>query len=224
VRRINITNVFVLGMGIAVGILAFQLNGARNDVRKYREAARSAGIHAENQIALLADAAEIHGQLRDRAVQAELERDGLAKELDERPVVETVIEVQVPAATVEADPVEVDSASVHLTFEDEWLTAEVEFRPVDVTATLNYQIAPISIRIGARCGAVDPISGVRPAIITIDRIDPAPREGMEIVVSDSQISPDICNPVILLDESGGFDLKSAGLGALAVLGTLLIGR
>ena len=223
-KHLKITNVFVLGAFIAIGFLSFQLSHARSEASKYREAARAAGIMAENQLALAADQMVIAGQLRDRAVQAEVARDSLAGALEERPVIETVVRVEVPAETVEAEPLIADSV-IQAHFEDEWLTADIEIRTVDVTATLDYQIAPISIRIGARCGRLDPVTGVRPAIITIDRVDPAPREGMEIVVSGSTISPDVCNPVVVVpSESRGFDLKSAGLGALGVLGVLLLGR
>lgn len=218
--RTYITRAGVVLALALTGFFAVQAHLARSDVAKYREAARRAGLYAENATAMAAENYRVADQWRQRAMQVEVERDSLAQELEERPVVETVVVLDPDPAMIDAGSEDIadEGEAVVLNFEDEWLTAEVEYRPVDVTASIRYDLKPIRFTVGARCGAIDPASGVRPAIITIDQ-GQAP---LEITIEHAEIDPEVCNAAVEVVEDGGFDLKSAGLGALGVIATILL--
>lgn len=209
--------VFFLCLGVIVALLAYENHRLENEARNLRNEVRTSRLATENAIALSEITVLETDQWRRRAAQAELERDALAEELDERPVVETVVTVEVPAGVIEAP---VDTVTRTVAFEDDWLAAEVEYRPVDVAAVLHYQIKPITLKVGVRCGAIDSFSQVRPAIVTVEQ----GQLPITIIIEEATIEPDVCNAPVVVQEDGGFDLKSAALGAAGVLGILLIGR
>jgi hypothetical protein len=219
-NRDRITAAFLILVSLLAVWQAWEKRGMQNEINTLRSEVRVARLATENSLALNEVMSVYADQWRRRATQYKLELDDAARELKERPVVETTVTVTVPAAQVEDPEPEVSDSAVTMTFEDDWLTAEVEYRPVDVMATLSYELKPITLKIGVRCGSLDTVSMVRPAIVTVE-------QGLlpvTISIEEANIDPDVCNAPVVVQEDGGFDLKSAAAGAAGVLAILLIGR
>jgi hypothetical protein len=219
-NRDRITAAFLILVSLLAVWQAWEKRGMQNEIDTLRSEVRVARLATENSLALNEVMSVYADQWRRRATQYKLELDEAARELEERPVVETTVTVTVPAAQVEDPEPEVSDSAVTMTFEDDWLKAEVEYRPVDVMATLSYELKPITLKIGVRCGSLDTVSMVRPAIVTVE-------QGLlpvTISIEEANIDPDVCNAPVVVQEDGGFDLKSAAAGAAGVLAILLIGR
>jgi hypothetical protein len=199
-------------------ILGFHNYRFRGDVERLEHQAYAASLNAENQIALANLTFLESGLWQKRAEQYQIQRDSLAERLDQRPVVETVVTVEVPGDTVYAEAVSQDSV-VSAQFDDSVLTAEVKYRPAPMTMSLDYQIKPITLNIGVRCAPRDTVSFANPAIITVED-----GENMTFTVEEGVIDPEVCNPAPVKRTGSGFNLKSALLGSAATLSILLIGR
>ena len=167
------------------------INGRlRNENARLQNDVIVIGLAAENAAAALSQTYASESQWRRRATQLEFEKDSLEQRVAQATVTLGQVERVVTTDTiiVHAD------TSVTFTFIDPWLEAEVDYRPVDVSASLAYTIAPITFTVGAKCSLLpDTVTGVRSAIVTVDRTSLAPEDGMEIVVDTATVDPDICN-------------------------------
>lgn len=177
--------------------------------------ARDAGIQTENLLAALDSTRLVGDQYRRRAAQAELERDELAQELDERPVLVTTVTLDPEPVSTDTLSLAATSATDTLRFEhiDDLLTAEITVGlAVPQWAVLKYDLQPIRLTVGARCGPANDV-GVRTALIT------ASAEGRTVDVERAQVDPDLCNPVDSRDHGGGFGsfIKGIGVGVFGVL-------
>jgi hypothetical protein len=183
-------------LGIAficvVAAAAFMLiNGRlRNENARLHNEVIVVGLAAENAAAAFSQTYASESQWRRRAVQLESEKDSL-----EQRMAQASVTIASPERVVITDTIIIHAdTSVTFTFVDPWLEAEVDYRPIDVSASLAYTISPIKVTVGAVCSNLpDPVTGIRMATITIDRIGLAPEDGMEIVVDTAQVDPDICN-------------------------------
>lgn len=216
-QRVEKALMFVLLFLVAM--VGWQLHSRSNQIEQLQLDLRQSYLVSENLAAQNSVTVLEKGYWQRRALQMNIERDSLAEELDQRPVVETIITVEVPADTVYAPAVSQDSIIVSQ-FDDSILTAEVKYRPAPMTMSLDYQIKPITLNVGVRCAPVDTVSLAHPAIITIEEgVQP-----MTFTVEEGVIDPEVCNPVPVGNPGHGFHLRSAVIGAVAVLGILLIGR
>lgn len=184
----------------------------------YKRAAVAATMALENAYALNAETYQEADQWRQRAVQMEVERDSLARSLDERPVVETVVYVDPEPNETEAAEVLTFPDTVKLTFDDPVLSAEVLYRPAIPSALLRYDIKPMLFEFGVRCGPANQI-GFRSVIVTLENTLP-----MDVDIQAARTDPEVCNANVLDDGGGGgFGWKSAALGVVTgFLGALLI--
>lgn len=200
--------VVIMGLGLQVKML-------QGDLQDARERVRLVGVLAENRKAELDSTRVVAGQFRRLAVQTEIERDSLAQELDERPVVEVpvVVENEPVVDTVQA---ELTDSTAYSSIETDLLIAEVEIdlHPPYV-ATWNVEVRPIRMLVGVRCGPVSQDTGIRPVQVTVEA------EPWEVDIGRPRTDPEVCNPTPPEEDGGGF-WKGVGAGALGVVTILAV--
>jgi hypothetical protein len=188
-------NVAIALLALTSMIFAVVSRNAKADAESARSSLRTASLSAENALALASTTYLEGDTYRRRSQQLELQVDSLSRALKERPVLTTTVEVGGHAGSISTDTVLVQpDSTVTLSFKDMWLEATVEYRPITMSADLDYLISPLRVKVGASCGIRDAVTGIRPAIISIDRLEPVPETGMEIVVDEAIVDPLVCNP------------------------------
>ena len=178
-----------LVVSLAVGYIAV----LKREITQVRVDARVSFIERMNTVARLDTTIHLADQYRRLAEQVEIERDSLAVALDERPVLETTIEIK----TVEVDTVATvtrvqDTIFVEYVDSAISISAQVVATP-PFRNSLHYILAPIHLTVSGRCGSPD-LLGHRTATISVAteyRVD----------VNHAQLDPELCNPIIQISRS-----------------------
>jgi len=200
---------------ILVGSAGAYVQGLRSDLAETRAELRTTGLYADALEAELDTTRLIAGQHRRRALQVEIERDSLAQALDERPVVEIPVVVQLPPQ-VDTIQAEMTDSTAYSKLDDESFVAEVTIQLTPpFLAEWKVEVKPVRALVGVRCGPVSQSTGVRPVRVTVET------ELWDVEIGEAQADPEVCNPEEP-DPGGGNFWKGVGVGALAIISLGLI--
>jgi len=215
-------------LAVAVVWLRIEAQAAAREARALALAVDSLEAAADTLKVVLADEAGRAWLWQQRAVQAEIERDKLARALDQQRKATARIELRIDTLRVLANaPVDTGAAprdTLRLTFAERLrygaeeigaLFAHVMVPPQPDSATLVADVALDSIVVvpEVRCGAPGP-AGIRPALVTV-------RTPTWILAraDSARVDPTICNA-----ESRALSGRSLLRDGLLLIGGFVIGR
>ena len=185
----GVAGVVVVGV---LGLLA-KLGATERELTRTREEARASFLAHENTAARLDTTRLVADQYRREAEQHEIARDSLATALNERPVVETQVTIHshsIDTIVVEKQDTVTTERSIPDTLRVDYADSVLSIHAgistyFPYSAALRYELAPISLIVGGRCGVPDPL-GYRTATITV-------QTALDVDVDQAQLDPDLCN-------------------------------
>lgn len=194
----------------AIGLVGWQ----QHTISELRSEVRAVGIRADSLEVELDTTRLMGDQYRRRALQAELEQDSLARELQERPVVTTTV-VMSAEPVVDTVVAEVTDSTAYFKFDGEYVVAEVAIQLTPpLLSEWHVEVKPVKATVGVRCGPVSKTTGVRPVQVTVQA---AP---WEVDILDPQVDPKVCNPPPPPENRSFW--KGFGAGALSVIALAFI--